>query len=264
MNGADHVEIVDSHTHLDDPAFDVDREEVLATALSAGVRHFVNVAYIPERWESSRALRDRHSEVKIALGVHPQHADDFDPALAEALKRAVRALQPAAIGETGFDFTHSGPTPRQQKYAFHSHLEIAATEGLPVIIHQRNAGEMLMDQLDRWLDPTPIVLHSFEGDRQVADWAVERGYYIGVGGLATRRSSARLREVLGTVPHDRLLLETDSPYLAPAGAGTGRNSPGHLADIAERLAPLWSLTREELCAITSRNAKAVFNLDNGR
>jgi TatD DNase family protein len=252
--------IVDTHLHLDDPVFDDDRDPVITAARAAGVRRFINIGYTPSRWEASRALRDAYPDVAIALGLHPQEADLFGPQLERDLRQAVRDLRPVAVGETGVDLFRTGPAVDQQTRAFQAQLEIAAEAELPAIIHQRAAAEALMATLDRWQGVAPIVLHSFDGTQRLADWAIERGCYIGVGGLATKRASGALREVLATVPLDRLLLETDSPYLSPPGTTSRRNTPANLPVIASLLAPLWRLTPDELCRLTTRNAIEVFGL----
>jgi TatD DNase family protein len=252
--------IVDTHTHLDDPAFDFDRDSVLATSRAAGVRHFVNIGYAPDRWESSRALRDRHPDVDLALGLHPQLADKFGTSLVEDLRRAIQVLNPIAIGETGFDFSRAAPRYAEQERAFRGQLEIAAALRLPTIVHQRDASDALITELDRWPDLAPIVLHSFDGTQRLADWARERGCFVGIGGLATRRSSEPLRETLTRITTDRLLLETDSPYLAPPGSPSRRNDPTNLPRIAAALAPLWGLSGEELCWLTTMNATGLFGL----
>jgi TatD DNase family protein len=252
--------IIDTHTHLDDPAFDLDRDRVLERSRAIGVRHFVNIGYAPERWESSRALRERHSDVAIALGLHPQLADQYELSLMEHLKRAIEVLNPVAIGETGFDFSRAAPSFAEQERAFRGQLEIAAAVELPTIIHQRDASDALMAELDRWPGLAPIVLHSFDGTQRLADWAVERGCFVGIGGLATRRSSGSLRATLARVTTDRLLLETDSPYLAPPGSTGRRNDPTNLPEIAALLAPLWNLSGEELCWLTSVNSARLFGL----
>jgi TatD DNase family protein len=117
-----------------------------------------------------------------------------------------------------------------------------------------------MSELDRWPDLAPIVLHSFDGTERLADWARERDCFVGIGGLATRRSSESLREVLKRIRTDRLLLETDSPYLTPSGAPNRRNDPTNLSRIAAALAPLWNMSGEDLCWLTSVNATDLFNL----
>jgi TatD DNase family protein len=252
--------IVDTHTHLDDPAFDADRDTVIEESRAAGVRHFVNIGYAPDRWESSQGLQERHPDINFALGLHPQLADRYDRSLHRDLMRAIELLTPVALGETGFDFSRPAPSVEAQKRAFRRQLEIAASERLPTIIHQRDASDALISELDRWPDLAPIVLHSFDGTQRLADWAKERGCFVGVGGLATRRSSTLLRDLLVRIPVDRLLLETDSPYLAPPGSASRRNLPANLPGIATVLAPLWNVSGEELCRLTSTNAVGLFGL----
>jgi TatD DNase family protein len=252
--------IIDTHTHLDDPAFDLDREAVFEMSRAAGVRHFVNIGYAPDRWESSSALRKQHSDVALVLGLHPQLADQYDTSIARHLERSIEALKPVAIGETGLDFSRAGPSFAEQERAFRGQLEIAAAFRLPTVIHQRVASDALMVELDRWPGLAPIVLHSFDGTQRLADWAMERGCFVGIGGLATKRSSQPLRETLTRISSDRLLLETDSPYLAPPGSMSRRNDPTNLPTVAAVLAPLWNLSGEELCWLTSVNATNLFGL----
>ena len=252
--------IIDTHTHLDDPMFDLDRDTVLESSRAMGVCRFVNIGYAPERWESSRALREHQPDVAIALGLHPQLADRYDALLGERLKRDIERLNPIAIGETGFDFSRATPTFAEQERAFRGQLEIASHHGLPIIIHQRDASDALIKELDRWPRLASIVLHSFDGTDRLADWAMERGFFVGIGGLATKQSARSLRETLGRIATDRLLLETDSPYLAPPGSTSRRNDPTNLPGIAALLAPLWNLSGEELCWLTSVNAVSLFHL----
>ncbi len=158
------------------------------------------------------------------------------PRWSRDLKRAIEVLHPVAIGETGFDFSRAAPSFEAQERAFRGQLEIAAAAGLPTIIHQRDASDALMTELDRWPSLAPIVLHSFDGTQRLADWARERGCFVGIGGLATRRSSGPLREALMRIPVDRLLLETDSPYLAPPGS----REPAQCSQpISPGLPPCW-------------------------
>lgn len=252
--------IVDTHTHLDDSAFDADRGTVIEASRAAGVWRFINIGYAPDRWESSRALREQHPDIDLALGLHPHLAERFDTALARELKRAIEDLAPVAVGEIGFDFSRTGPAFHDQERALRGQLEIAASLALPTIIHQRDASDALILELEDWPTLAPIVLHSFDGTQRLADWAKERGCFVGIGGLATRRSSAPLRELLAEIPIDRLLLETDSPYLAPPGAASRRNTPANLPRIAAALGPIWNLSGDELCRMTSGNAMRLFGL----
>jgi len=205
-------------------------------------------------------LRERHPDVDFALGLHPQLAGQYDSSFGRDLKRAIEVLNPIAIGETGFDFSRAAPIFAEQERAFRGQLEIASSFGLPTIVHQRDASDALMIELDRWPVLAPIVLHSFDGTQRLADWARVRGCFVGIGGLAVRWSSEQLRETLTRFPTDRLLLETDSPYLAPPGSASRRNDPTNLPKIAAALAPLWKLSGEELCWVTSVNAVGLFGL----
>jgi TatD DNase family protein len=253
--------IVDTHAHLDDAAFDDDRDDVLAEATAAGVVAVINIAYRPTSWEASELLRERHPMVSLSLGLHPGNAEEFSADLSRTLRQAVRKLRPVAIGETGFDFFRSGPTFSEQERALRDQLELASEKQLPVIIHQRSAADALMAELDRWPSLPSIVLHSFDGNDKLMDWARERDCFIGIGGLATKSGSGELRELLRRAPRDRLLLETDSPYLPPPHSASRRNTPANLPEIATQLAPLWNLHPDKLVEQTTENARVLFKLD---
>ena len=252
--------IVDTHVHLDDDAFAEDRDAVVESARDAGVRAFVNIGYSPERWESSERLRSQNQDVFIAIGLHPHLADQFSPSVASMLENAVHRLRPVAIGEMGLDFAPGNPPPDIQDRAFRAQLELAAAMRLPSVIHQRGAADELMSALEKSGVTSPIVLHSFDGTPRLTRWAIERRAFVGIGGLATRRAAGPLRDLLAAIPMDQLLLETDAPYLVPAGIRSRRNAPANLPYIAAQLAPLWGLSAQELCRITTVNARCVFNL----
>jgi TatD DNase family protein len=251
--------IIDTHAHLDDAAFDEDRADALQRARIAGVRRFLNIAYRPEIWNRSVALRDVHPDVELAAGIHPQDAESFDASRSDELSENLLRLRPIGIGEAGFDFARPGPTLQQQETAFQWQIELAISTNLPLIIHQRSASTQLVRELDRWPRLESVVLHSFDGDDRLARWAVERGFFVGIGGLACRKSSQALRKALTSIPPHKLLLETDAPYLAPPGAGSRRNEPANLPRVAEMLAALWDVTPVELCEQTTVNALTVFS-----
>jgi TatD DNase family protein len=252
--------IFDTHVHLDDAAFHADRPQVLERGRAAGVQGFLNIAYRPDIWETSVALREANPDVEMAAGIHPQDAAIFSAAQSDALAKRLLALRPLAIGEAGFDFARPGPTFAQQQLAFQWQIELAIAAALPLVIHQRDAGEQLTRELDRWPQLTTVILHSFDGDERLASWALERGCFVGVGGLACRKGSRVLRDALRIIPVEKLLMETDAPYLAPPGATSRRNEPANLPLVAEALAPLWSLKPEEFCRQTTVSARQVFNL----
>lgn len=251
--------IIDTHVHLDEPVFAEDREEVIAAARAVAVGQLINIAYSPERWATSAPLRERFAEVEIAVGLHPQLAGILTHDVRKALETAISELRPVAIGETGFDLSRGGSSLAAQRLAFQFQASLAMSSSLPLVIHQREASEELIAELDRWPDVTSIVLHSFDGTPRLVDWAVERGCLIGIGGLATRANSVELREFLTIIPADRLVLETDAPYLSPPGFPR-RNTPASLPVIADCLAPIWGLTGTELCKVTTENARRVFRL----
>ncbi|MGH2617152.1 MAG: TatD family hydrolase, partial [Thermomicrobiales bacterium] len=136
--------LVDTHTHLDEPVFDLDREAVLAASRHAGVRRFINIGYKPERWDTSRSLREQHRDIEVVIGLHPLESASFGPELQRQLLGEVEDLRPVAIGEAGFDFVRAAPSAQEQERAFRVQLEIASHTGLPVVIHQREAADALM------------------------------------------------------------------------------------------------------------------------
>lgn len=254
--------IIDTHAHLDDDAFDDDRAEVLQRGRIAGVHRFLNIAYRPDIWDRSLELREAHPDVELAAGIHPQDAASFVPDQSDVLAERLMAMRPLGIGEAGFDFARPGPSFDQQASAFQWQIELALAVNLPLIIHQRDAGTELVHELDRWPHLNSVVLHSFDGDERLAAWALERGFFVSIGGLACRRTSQSLREALKIISPERLLLETDAPYLVPPGAASRRNEPANLPLVAEALASLWSLTPEELRNQTTMNALTVFNFNS--
>lgn len=258
MTGAEPRACIDTHVHLDDASFDLDREAVIAASREAGVTHLINIGYKPESWNASARLREQHPHIAIAIGLHPGHADLWSDQLALDLETAVTQLNPLAIGETGLDFAHPTPEPSQQVQAFRAQLELAEKVELPVVVHQRLAAERLTSELDMWPGVREVVLHSFDGDARFLDWAKERGCYFGIGGLAAKKNAVALRDALTRAPLERILLETDSPYLTPPGAQARRNMPANLPRIAEILAPIWGLPASDLIERARVNTHKLF------
>jgi TatD DNase family protein len=250
--------LIDTHAHLDEPAFDHDRASVLAAARAAGVTRIVNIGYRPARWVSSLALARAEPMIALALGLHPHHADEFGADTLDRLADAVSNAGAVALGEIGLDFYRNRAEPAAQRRAFIAQLQLARRLGLPIIIHQRAAEEALIEVLAAGRELPPVVLHSFDGTADLAALAINRGFLIGVGGLATKTDAAPLRQILASVPVSRVLLETDAPYLTPAGIRDRRNVPANLPLIAARLASLWEVSPDEFAAQTTTTALAVF------
>ena len=262
MSAGGRVRYVDTHAHLDDPAFDADRVEVIAAARGAGVDRIVNVGYCPQRWETSLRLAADQPGISVMLGVHPQHADHFSRSTSDELSAVIARAGAVAVGEIGYDFHRGGPERSTQRRAFEAQIDVARGLGLPIVVHQRAAEEDVVATLSKYRDIPGVVLHSFEGSSRLARFALDRGYALGVGGLATRTGSAALRALLAQVPVDSIVLETDSPYLLPNGIKVRGNEPCHLAAVAERLVPLYTLSGPELVSVTSATAALTFRLDD--
>lgn len=252
------LRFVDSHLHLDDDAFASDRESVLAAAVTAGVKQFVNIGYCPSVWRSTIRLARSAPRIAFTLGVHPQHADHFNDGVRAELRSLLTSSRATAIGEIGLDYARLTIPPSRQQDVFMSQLELAQELALPVVIHHREAEADLIGTLGQVTLTRPVVLHSFEGSRTLARFAVDRGYYFGIGGLFTRPTSEVLRAIVGELPLSRLLLETDSPYLVPVGLKGRRNVPANVPVIAARLAEALGKPVAEIAEQTTTNAHNVF------
>jgi TatD DNase family protein len=255
---------IDTHAHLDDDAFAVDRAAVIEAAVAAGVRTIVNIGYRPERWATTLSLADRFPVIRFALGIHPGHADEFSAAAVDDLAATIGRSRAVAVGEIGLDFFHrSNPPAAVQREALRQQLRLARTMGLPAIIHQRAAEAELIAVVEAEPDPPPLVLHSFDGGPRYAAFARERGSYVGVGGLATKSAAAALRDLLATLSPQRVLLETDAPYLVPAGVRGRRNEPANVPTIGRRLGAVWGYEPDAFAALTTANAGRALGLTGG-
>ena len=256
----DRLSYVDTHAHIDDPQFDNDRDAVIDDAVAAGVTTIVNIGYRPEVWKTTLELATRRPEIRYTFGLHPGHADEGSAAVISELEQLIVERRPVAIGEIGIDLYWQRDNLKSQFRWFEHQIELAVRHNLPIVIHQRNAAE----QVARVLGSSPIdlrvVLHSFDGSPGLARLAEERRWMLGVGGMMTRRQSEALREQLKVVDLARVLLETDSPYLVPAGVKSRRNTPSAIPLIAERLAGITGRTVEEIAEVTSANARSFFGL----
>ena len=254
---------IDTHCHLDDPAFDPDREEVLARARMAGVEILILPGVEPEGIPRALALAERHPGLYVAVGIHPHVASQFSSQLLAQLRSWARHPRVVAIGEIGLDFYRDRSPREAQREAFRAQLELAGELGLPVIIHQREAREAVMEELERWLAARPGargVLHAFSGDPAMARIAVEWGFLLGIGGPLTYPRAESLREAARTVGLDGLVLETDAPYLPPQPHRGRRNEPAYLRNVAEALAQLLGLPMEQIARQTTANACRLFRL----
>jgi TatD DNase family protein len=256
-------ELIDTHAHLDDERFAADLPEVLGRAAAAGVSRVVVVATTAAASRACVELAARHAALFATVGIQPNHVADAGPGDWDEVVRLVTAAKVVALGETGLDrYWDHTPFPQQEDY-FARHLELARRHNRPVVIHCREAEadvvRMLRADYERH-GPVRAVMHSFTGDLATARDCLAMGLYVSFAGMATYRNAQPLRDVAKEVSADRLLVETDSPYLAPVPQRGKRNEPAFVAHTAALLAEVRGVTAEALAEQTTRNARALFAL----
>ena len=256
------IELVDSHAHLDMEEFDKDRDEVVSRAFGAGVRTILCPADITDSRsiETTLALVEKYPTFIAAAGLHPHQARLFKPELGSKLRELAAEKKIRALGEIGLDFHYHFSSAEEQKMAFRFQLGQARELNLPVIIHSRDAGPDVIAAVEEIRLPRGGVLHCFTETWEVAGRMIELGFLVSFSGILTFPKAQTLRETAKKIPLDRLLVETDSPYLAPVphrGSGK-RNEPAFVIETAKALAELKNLTLEELAEATGRNFRSLF------
>jgi TatD DNase family protein len=259
--------LVDTHCHLNFDAFDTDRETIIQQATQAGVTRIIIPAVDIETAQQSLALAEQHTGIFVAVGVHPNSTKDFTPDTLEGIRQLAKHPKVVAIGEIGLDYHWDFSPKDAQHSAFWAQLALAKDCQLPIIIHNREASTDVMDILEAWVPTlTPEhqarvgVLHSFSGDEHIAKRALACGFYLGFTGPITYKNAEETRHIASLVPADRLLLETDAPYLTPIPYRGKRNTPAYIPLIAERLAIVRNTTLEEIARQTTENAVRLFGL----
>lgn len=251
------VSVVDTHAHLCSEAFEADRELVFAAARNAGVAWVLNVADSVLSSQEAAAWAKQASAIYATAGIHPHEANEWGDQAKAELESLLQQPSVVAIGEIGLDY-HYDFTPRDvQRRVFRAQLHMAAEYGLPVVVHNREADNDTLAEL-RAVAPLRGVLHCFWADEAVAHEALSLGLYLGVGGPITFGNTEPLRQVIRQVPLERLVLETDSPYLAPKPFRGKRNEPMYVLKVAEALADLHQTTLEQVASITTHNAEKLF------
>ena len=254
--------LIDTHAHLDQDEFSSDQQEVLERASEAGISHLIAVGIGAASSSQCVELANKHPQISAAVGIQPNYCAE---AVAGDWERIVAlAVQPhvVAIGETGLDrHWDYSPFAMQQDY-FDRHLRLAAETNLPFIVHTRESDADVLEMLReaRRRGPLQGVMHSFTGDEATAEECVELGLYISFAGMVTFKKADDLRGVARGIPADRILIETDSPYLAPHPHRSRRNEPAYLVHTAECLATERGVSFEDFCELTMRNTKRLFQL----
>lgn len=263
------MNLIDTHCHLNFESYADERDAVLARAADVGVRRVINPGIDPQSSREGVGLAVRYAgRVFAAVGLHPNSTADFAPALlADEIAPLLRAPGVVAVGEIGLDYYWDKSPKDVQRRAFVAQLTLARDAGLPVIIHSRDAGEDVIAILEDWARDLPTrlhercgVLHSFSASQQIAERALEAGFYLGFTGPITYKNADDLRRVAAAVPLERMLLETDGPFLTPEPHRGKRNEPAYIPLIARRIATLTGLNTEAVAETTTANAVELFNL----
>ncbi|MCW8908524.1 MAG: TatD family hydrolase [Sedimenticola sp.] len=254
------MQLVDTHTHLDDPRFDADREAVITRARKCGISHFVVPAVTSESWERIDSLCHHYPELRPAYGLHPMFMADHRMEDVTALAGWLEQKPAVAVGECGLDFYIPEPDREAQQTLFEAQLELADRFSLPVIIHARRSVEEVLHTLRRF-PGVEGVLHSFSGSRQQAERLIDLGFRFGFGGPVTHGNAHRLQALVKWMPLDVMLLETDSPDQPDATHARQRNEPGYLPLIVQAICRLKGITPTLLAERTSANARRLFALE---
>jgi TatD DNase family protein len=253
--------LIDTHCHLDFADFDAERDEIVARAHQSGVTQMVTISTRVRKLDGLLAITERYPSVFCSVGTHPNSANEELDIQTEDLVRLANAHEKiVAIGEAGLDYFYDTQTPEDQQTGFRRHIAAARETQLPLVIHSRSADQDMAAILteETGKGTFPFILHCFSAGPELAKTGVELGGYISFSGILTFPKSEELRAIAKTIPHDRLLVETDAPYLAPKRWRGKRNEPSYVVNTAEVLAETLGLSYAEMARITTDNAFRLF------
>jgi TatD DNase family protein len=253
--------LVDSHCHLDFPDFDAERDAVIARAAAAGVRRMVTISTRVRKFDTIRAIVEVHDQVFCSVGTHPHNAAEELDVTVEELVRLSEQPKVVAIGEAGLDYFYARSPRAAQAQGFRTHIAAARQSRLPLVIHARDADADIAAILEEEMGKGtfPFVLHCFSSGVELAQTGVRLGGYVSFSGILTFKNSNELREIAKQIPRDRLLVETDAPYLAPTPHRGKRNEPAYVAHTAAVLADTIGVSSAEIAAITTENFFRLFS-----
>ncbi len=261
---------IDTHAHLDFPEYDSDREEVARRSLEEGVEHIINVGTSIEGSRRTLELAEKYDFISASIAIHPHHAGEVNPNTQdsgvgvdclEELEKLASSQKVVAIGETGLDYYKNFSPREEQEKLFRNSIRLARKRGLPLIIHSRESSEDTLRILkEERGEESGGVMHCFSYPWHIAEQVLDMGFYISMAGQITFPKSQALREVVKKIPPEKMLLETDCPFLAPQKFRGKRNEPCYVKYIAEELSAIYGLSIDELAGITSQNAKRLFKL----
>ncbi|MBF0665069.1 MAG: TatD family hydrolase [Brevundimonas sp.] len=253
--------IIDSHVNLHAPQFDEDRDAVIARAREAGVGLMVEISDRLSTFEATHALAMAHGDIWATVGVHPHEAKDYADLTADRLVGLAGRPKVVGIGECGLDF-HYDLSPRDvQAAVFRQHIEAARRTGLPLVVHTREADAVMANILteEQARGPFRFLMHCYTSGPELAEKAAELGAWFSVSGIATFKAAAEVREIIAVLPADRIIVETDCPYLAPVPHRGRRNEPAYVTHVLDKLAEIRGWSRDEAEARTTDAFFALFD-----
>jgi len=254
--------LIDSHTHLDFPDFDADRQQLLTRSKALGVERMVLLGVYQRNWQRLWDLVQTDHQLYAAFGLHPVYLNEHRPEhvteLGQWLSRLAGHPQLCAVGEIGLDYYLPELDREAQQQLFEAQLQLAADFQLPALLHVRRSHAQVIATLKRFKLQRGGIVHAFAGSREEAREYIKLGFKLGLGGAATWPQALRLRKVIVDLPLDAIVLETDSPDMAPAMYPNQRNSPEHLPDICQALAEVMGISPERLAEATTANARELF------
>ena len=255
--------IIDTHTHYDDDAYDNDRDKILILLKYEEIAPIINVAASMKSVDTTIELSNKYEHVYAAIGVHPSEVSNLTEKDMEYIKSKTDLPKVVAIGEIGLDYHYDEPAKDMQEKWFIRQLELAKEVGLPVIIHSRDAAQDTFNILNRdEYKNLSGIIHCYSYSAEMAKEYVKMGYYIGVGGVVTFKNGKKLHQVVREIPIERIVLETDCPYLSPEPYRGRRNSSAYLTYVIERIAELKGIDVKDVERITYENALSVYRINN--
>ncbi|MEO0883190.1 MAG: TatD family hydrolase [Pseudomonadota bacterium] len=251
----------DTHVNLHGDTYADDLDEVLQRARRAGVSRFLAICDRLDNFDAVKAIASRNADMWCSVGVHPHHSKDFPELTTDTLVKSASDPKVVAIGETGLDFYYGYSAEAEQIASLRKHIQAAREAGLPLILHTRDADDLMGDILEEEMDRAPFVplLHCYTGGQRLAERAAALGAYFSVSGIASFKNAKDVHAVVKTLPQDRVILETDCPYLTPVPFRGRRNEPAHLVHVCEAYATLIGSPMEEVAAMTDANALRLFS-----
>ena len=251
--------LFDTHAHMNDPAFDADRREMILGLKEKGVEYVMNVGCCLDSSKDCIALAEEYPFVYASVGSHPDSADEVTEEVIEAYRQMAKHPKVPAIGEIGLDYYYETIPRETQQKAFRMQMELAKELDMPVIVHERDAHDDAM-RIVKEFKGVSGVFHCYSGSAEMARQLVKMGWYIGFTGVLTFKNARKAVETAQSIPLDRIVLETDCPFMAPEPFRGKRNDPGYLCHMAEKLAEIRGLSLEEIHQITFENGKRLYRI----